>query len=172
MKKALWWPGLACPRRGCGATKPVRVEAAFAQERGALAFTLVEVVLSLGTAALMVGGLVAGYMQAVKVAEWSAYSLAANALALQGLEQTRAAKWDPRAYPASDLLVSANFPNRVEILDIPISKTNLVYATNRTTIRTVSTNPPLRYVQVDCTWAFVRRGVFTNTVCSLRAPDQ
>jgi type II secretory pathway pseudopilin PulG len=136
------------------------------------AFTLVEVILSLGIAVLMVGGLVTGYMQAVKVAEWSAYSLAANALALQGLEQTRAAKWDPRAYPASDQLVSANFPDRVEVLDIPISKTNLVYATNRTTIRMACTNPPLRFIQVDCTWTFVNRGVFTNTIFSFRAPDQ
>jgi hypothetical protein len=147
-------------------------QATFIKTGAEAAFTMVEAVLCLGIAALMVSGLVTGYMQSVKVAEWSAYSLAANALALQGLEQTRAAKWDPRAYPASDLLVSANFPDRVEILDIPISKTNLVYATNHTTIRTACTNPPLRFIQVDCTWRFVNRGVFTNTIFSLRAPDQ
>jgi hypothetical protein len=132
--------------------------------------SLVEVVVALGIAGVMVIGLVSGYMQTVRVAEWSNYSLAANSMALQGLEQVRAAKWDPEG--GVDQVQASLFPIRWDILDIPFTKTNIVYATNRTTISTVSFTPPLRMIQVDCTWRFFDRGVYTNTVFTYRAPDQ
>ncbi|MBU6399185.1 MAG: hypothetical protein KGS61_02615 [Verrucomicrobia bacterium] len=138
-------------------------------ERG---FTLAEVVIALALATLTVGGIVYGYIQAAERAEWSAYSLAAQSLAMQKIEQTRACKWDPMGYPPTDQLVSSNFPAEVEVMDIPLSGTNLVYATNTTTITAVSVNPALRMIEVECTWAFPRRGVFTNTVVTYRAPDQ
>ena len=115
---------------------------------------------------------VTGFIQTTKQAEWSAYSLAAQSLAMQCLEQTRAAKWDPLAYPAVDQLVSSNFLARIELLDIPLSKSNIVYATNIITLTTVSTQPALKMIRVECTWPFFDRGVFTNTVVSYRAPDQ
>ena len=34
----------------------------------------------------------------------------------------------------------------------PFSKTNIVYVTNYTSILTVSTNPPVKMVRVDCVW--------------------
>ena len=110
--------------------------------------------------------------QTTRQAEWSAYSLAAQSLASQSLEQSRAAKWDPKGYPATDQLVSSNFPLKVQILDIPMTGSNIVYATNITSISTVSVNPPLKMISVECIWRFLERGLFTNTVVSYRAPDQ
>ena len=138
----------------------------------ARAFTLVEVMMSMMVLGIMVTGIVAGYTQAIRQAEWSAYSLAANSLAMQPIERARAAKWDQYATPQTCMVVSANFPLETNILDIPISGTNIVYATNRTTITDISTSPPLKQISVECTWRFMNRGVFTNKVMTFRAPDQ
>lgn len=136
------------------------------------AFTLIEALISMLVLGIMVTGVVSGFMQCHRTAEWSAYSLAAQSLAMQPIEQARAAKWDPTKAVPMDQLVSSNFPNRVLVLDVPISGTNIVYATNRISIRTVSADPPLREIAVECTWSFPRRGTFTNTVLTFRAPDQ
>jgi Tfp pilus assembly protein PilV len=169
--------------------------------RGSEAFSLIEVVIALAVSAISILGIVEGYVFTAKRAEWSAYNLAAQSLAVQRLEQARAAKWDRLATPTVDELVSANFPTVVNILDIPVTangdasglaaqfpatlaaaaaltayaRTNditFVYATNYTSIWSVSANPPLKAVQVDCVWGFLSRGLFTNTVITYRAPDQ
>jgi hypothetical protein len=111
-------------------------------------------------------------LQAAKIAEWSSYSLAAQSLAIEGLEMARAAQWNPLGNPPVDELVSANFPVRVAIMDIPVSGDNIVYATNWTTIATISTTPALKLIRVDTVWSFPRRGLFTNTIATYRAPDQ
>lgn len=138
--------------------------------RRVAAFTLPELVISTAIAAISVGGVIYGYVMSAQSAEWSALNLAANSLAVQRMEQTRAAKWDRQATPPVDELT--NFPMRVEVLDIPISGTNIVYATNVTTITVVSTVPPLKMVRVDCSWRFASGRVFTNSVMTYRAPDQ
>jgi hypothetical protein len=145
---------------------------------GCAAFTLAEVAVALGISALLFGGVVMGFVQSAQRAEWSAYNLAAHSLAMQGVEQARAAKWDPSAPDAVDECLPAKFPTvGTNILDVPISGTNITYATNTWTITTVSTNPyPLKMIRVDCTWRFIKSGVssavFTNTVATLRAPNQ
>jgi prepilin-type N-terminal cleavage/methylation domain-containing protein len=133
-------------------------------------FTLVEVVMSMAVAGIMIVGLVSGYRQAVRVAEWSAYSLAANSIALQGLERARAAKWDPAG--GVDRLQNSYLTNTWEVLDIPGSISNAVYATNFYTFTAVSAAPPLKMVRVDCVWRFFNRGLYTNTVATYRAVDQ
>jgi Tfp pilus assembly protein PilV len=134
-------------------------------------YTLVEVLISIMLLGIMVTGIVAGYMQTQKQAEWSAYSLAAQSLAMQPLEQARGAKWDPYANPPVNQIT--NIPRRsTNILDVPISGTNIVYATNAVSIRMVTTNPPLMEIAVTNTWRFFNRSVFTNTVITYRAPDQ
>lgn len=135
-------------------------------------FTLAEVVISMAIASLAISGVIYGYVMTAQRAEWSSYSLAAQSLALQRIEQARACKWDPAGYPPVDELVSSNFGVVVDILDIPMSGTNVVYATNYTTITTVTANPPLRMIRVDCCWMFQKRGAFTNTVATYRGPDQ
>lgn len=134
--------------------------------------TMVEALLAMIVGGLMMAGVTNGFIHAMKQAEWSSYSLAANSLALQRLEQTRAAKWDPLASSPVDEVVSTNFPTDIQTLDVPISKTNVVYATNYTTILTISTNPPLKMIRVDCVWRFMSRRLFTNTVATYRAPFQ
>jgi len=136
------------------------------------AFTLAEVVISIAIAGVICGGIVYGYLGSAQNAEWSCYSLAAESLAMQRIEQARATKWDPRGYPPVDELIPANFPVSIEVLDIPTSGTNWVYATNVTTITTLSMNPPLKMIRVSCSWAFLTRGTFTNTIVTYRGPDQ
>jgi hypothetical protein len=97
--------------------------------------------------------------------------LAAESLALQRIEQARSCKWDPEASPPLDQLVASNFPPEVNILDIPVSGTNIVYATNFTTITDISSEPPLKAVVVQCVWNFKGRRNYTNTVVTYRAPD-
>lgn len=135
------------------------------------AFTLAEIVISTALGSITIGASIYGYVLAAKRAEWSGYSLAANSLAMQGVEQARACKWDPNAAVPIDQLVSSNFPMRVNILDIPITGTNIVYATNFTTISVVQTNPPLKMIRVDTLWMFMSDGPYTNTVVTYRAPD-
>jgi len=134
------------------------------------AFTLVEVVIAVAILALTFSGVIYGYVLSAQRAEWSAYSLAAESLASQGVEQVRSAKWDPGAWPLIDELPPTNFAT-VETLDVPMSGTP-VYATNRISVSNVSTNPSIRQIRVDCAWMFVKRGPFTNTMITFRAPDQ
>jgi len=136
------------------------------------AFTLMEVVISILIGAIMVWGIVSGYSESARRAEWSAYSLAAQSLASQGIELTRAAKWDTLSFPSVDQVVSSNFPTAINILDIPMTRTNIVYATNFTTITSIATDPPLKMVSVSTVWRFWNGNRFTNTVATYRAPDQ
>src|SRR5512139_2712378 len=82
------------------------------------AFTLVEALASMFILGLMVTGIVAGFTQSHRMAGWSAYSLAAQSLAMQPIEQARAAKWDPTKAVPVDELVASNFPVRVFVLDV------------------------------------------------------
>ena len=137
------------------------------------AFTLAEVVIAMAITVMSLGGVIMGYIFAMRQAEWSAYSLAAQSLANQRLEQTRAAKWDPRASPPVDEVVANNFPTvPTNVLDMPVSGTNMAYATNFTTISDVTNGGyPLKLIRVDCVWSF-RERVFSNTIATYRAPDQ
>lgn len=136
-----------------------------------LAFTLMEASIASAIAAMMFGGIIYGYIMSNRSAEWSAYSFAAQSLALQRLEQTRAAKWDPDATPVVDQLQGTNFLLDFKILDVPLTGTNITYATNVTTISTISTYPPLRMISVETTWQFIDGKIYTNTIVTYRAPD-
>ena len=132
--------------------------------------TLIEVVISVVIVALSIGGIMSVYTQASINAEWSAHSMAAQMMALGGLEQARAAKYDPLG--STDELVATNFPVKVDKLDTGTSLGVCTYATNTTTITTISTNPTVKMVRIDCTWTFPRKGIFTNSVYTYRAPNQ
>jgi len=144
----------------------------YTRSRRLRAFTLTEVVFSLALIGLTAGGIINGYIQSARVTDWQARSLAAESLAMQRVEQCRAAKWDTRSFPVVDQLVSSNFPTLTEQMDLPTVSTNASYATIYTTISTISSSPPLRMMQADCVWQFPGRGLFTNTVVTYRAPDQ
>jgi hypothetical protein len=148
---------------------------ACASRKRTLGFTLAEVITSIGLAALTFTGVIYGYAVTSDQAQWSASSLAAHSLAVQGVEQARAAKWDPQAWPPIDELRTTNY-SQVFPLDVPVAKGNIMYATNYISISTVSTVPPVRQLRADCVWRMLNgtrtRGLFTNTVVTLRAPDQ
>jgi len=144
----------------------------------ASAFTLVEVLISLIVLMLVMSGVLYGYVQANRMAEWSSQSLAAMSYADQGMEQLRSAQWNAEEYSSgsgqgtSDVLGPSFSTNQVDTLDIPstgapISATNYISSTQ------VSTNPPLRLLVSKVIWTFTLTGQsFTNTVVTLRAPDQ
>jgi hypothetical protein len=139
--------------------------------RRVAAFTLVEAVCATALALMTATALIHGYRLATRRAEWSGYSLAAHALASMGIEQARACKWDIRGWPVVDELIGDNFPPAVQVLDVPITGTNMVYATNFTTITTVSADPPLKMIRVDCVWPSFDGRLHTNTIVTYRAPD-
>ncbi len=137
---------------------------------GAAGFTLEEVVVAMAVAALTIGGVATGYVTKTKRAEWSAYSTAAQTAALQQIEQVRSARWDPLALPATDELVGANFPVTTAKLELSGPNATVAYVTNRTTITSLSANPPLKMIRVDSSWSFLARDPFTNSVTTFRSP--
>ncbi|MCX6896615.1 MAG: prepilin-type N-terminal cleavage/methylation domain-containing protein [Verrucomicrobia bacterium] len=153
------------------------------------AFTLVEVVVALAISVMLFSGIIVAYTQTCRRAEWSGYSLAAQALAIQQLEQARAAKWDRSINELASLTNLTSWVwdgtngsgYSVSVLDLPLAGTNnVVYATNRITVKMISVNnstvPPVKVqmVRVDTVWRWVSDKtpkLFTNTVATYLAPD-
>ena len=160
-------------------------------------FTLAEAVMSVFVATLVFGGIVTGYIQAAQRAQWSGYSLAAQAMAIQQLEQARATKWDTSGNPQDP----SSCPNQLiqfntltswsknattgewtgytnMMLNLPVSGTNIVSATNFVTVRFITiptTTIQVGMVQVDTVWPFSWSGttkLFTNTIANYYAPDR
>jgi len=151
----------------------MKIPGPLGQEKTEQACTLVEIVVSLMIVAVSMGGIITMYIQAAVRSEYSAHNLAAQMMALGGLEQARGAKYDPSGAPPTDELVASNFTARVDVLDVGYTSTVMSYATNTFTITTISTNPAVKMVRVDCTWRFPsRNAVITNTVTTYRAPNQ
>jgi Tfp pilus assembly protein PilV len=135
--------------------------------------TLVETIIALAIALIVITGLISGFIQSARQAESAAYFLAAQAQASQGLEQVRAAKWDPLTVTGGvDQVTNSYFPVDIRPLDVPGSSSRPVYGTNTTTITVISTNPPLKMIRVDCTWNFLGQRIYTNSMITYRAPDQ
>ena len=134
--------------------------------------TLVEVVIALSVTGLAIGGIVGGYNFCTAAAQKAALIQAASARAMERLEETRSAKWDATAWPNVDHLVASNFPAKTVTLDLSGSGSVTTSALLETQISGVSTNPPLKRVRVNCIWSFRGGPLITNSVETLRAPDQ
>ena len=149
------------------------------------AFTLIEVMIGFFIFGLVTAGMIYGYVEANRIAEWSSQSLAAMSYASQGMEQMRAVQWEAEEFSTTggnDALLPfmkiqsdgtfAYWTNQVDTLDIPttgapINVTNYIYVTP------ISTNPPLRQIVSRVVWTFRLTGqLYTNTMVTLRAPDQ
>ena len=144
---------------------------------GRKAFTLVEVLMCIAFTTILFSGIILSYNHSSYRAEWSGYSLAAQAQAIQQLEQARSAVWG--IYPAKDEIANVPMTNVVVKLDVPITGNNYVYATNYLTRRIItnSTTPLvlIYFLKVDCVWSMTRGGtkvVYTNTVGVYYGPDQ
>ncbi len=133
--------------------------------------TLIEVVVALLITGLAVVGIVNGYNYCTHSAQRAALSLAANARAMERLEETRSAKWDTSSWPQVDLLVATNFPDKTVTLDLSGSGKATATATIQTTIAQISSSPPLKRIRVDCTWTF-QGAKIVNSLETCRSPDQ
>jgi prepilin-type N-terminal cleavage/methylation domain-containing protein len=150
----------------------VNRENAAARSHRRAAMTLVEVIMALAIASLTLAGIVAGYAYCLTANVKTELMQAANAKALERLEQARSAVWAPnRAQPQDDLLAT-NFPDLSVTLDLPGSNPQGTLATIQTLIAPLSTNPPTRMIHVDCIWQFQGVEWVTNSVETIRAPDQ
>lgn len=156
-------------------------------------FTLAEVVVSIGIIAMVFGGTLAAYVQSARRAEWSGYSLAAQAFGMQEIERARSAVWDTSLGTEVNNITNLNLlgfqytgSNQTVrgythgILDLPYSGQNIVPVTNFVTIRKFYmnnvTNPPvqLQFLRVDTVWPFTRGTTvryFTNSMGTYFAPD-
>lgn len=153
-------------------------------------FTIVEVVIAAAIVAVVFGGIINGYIQAGKRAEWTGYSLAGQSMAQQYIEEARSAIWDPSQTPPVNEITNLNLMGlaytssnltwtgyQTNILDIPYSSSNYILATNYVTITldNITTNIQAEFLRVDTVWPFGHWNksinYFTNTVCTLISPD-
>ncbi len=148
------------------------------------AFTLIEVLVSIAILAMVMAGIIYGFAQTNRFAEWSSMSLAAQSYALQGLEQVRAGKWDLSSNPPQDdwpvpSSGITNLPPQSDIMDVPVSGAPY-YVTNyimeKTIVNAAAPTVQLREVWSQCVWVFHHPGyadqLYTNTVITYRAPDR
>jgi prepilin-type N-terminal cleavage/methylation domain-containing protein len=139
--------------------------------RANAAFTLVEVVMAIAILALVMAGMIYGYVQTNYRAEWSAMSLAAQSSAVESVEQARAAQWDVHVTSTDQLPSTTNYI-RTNVMLIPATGASVV-VTNYVAIINLLTNPPLRQIRADCAWQFpLTQAWFSNTVITWRAPDE
>ncbi len=134
--------------------------------------TLAEVVIALAITGLTLAGIVEGYTYSTTATVKAELVQAASARARQRLEEARSAQWDTASWPIVDQLVATNFPDEVVSLDTPGSTAGGTSATIRTKISQISLNPPIRGIRVDCIWRFRGAETITNTIETVRAPDQ
>jgi type II secretory pathway pseudopilin PulG len=132
------------------------------------ALTLVEVVLSLAIIGLVMAGVISGYTMCTRRSTWSVLSFAAQSSAAARMEQCVSVRWLPQYN--IDNLVGTSFLPTTNNLCTPVTRGNMVYGTNFTTINQISTYPPLKLIRVDCAWSFLG-AAHTNTVVTIRAPN-
>lgn len=146
------------------------------------AFSLVEVMIAFLIFGLVSAGLLYGYVQENRVAEWSSMSLGAQSYASQGVEQALAAKWDTEANGevTADFLPPTSYTQATNLIqidtnDVPQSG-NPLLLTNYLSVAWIDglTNGPyLREIKSQVVWRFpLTSKFFTNTIVTLRAPDQ
>jgi prepilin-type N-terminal cleavage/methylation domain-containing protein len=143
-----------------------------ARRFGESGMTLAEVVVAMAIAGLAIAGIINGYTFSTNSAQKAAMALAANARALERIEETRSAKWDLSAYPAIDQLVPTNFPTRTVTLDKAGVGNVVTTATVITEITQISSTPPLKRIRVSCIWRYKGSPAMTNVIETCRAPDQ
>lgn len=143
------------------------------RRRSPQAFSLAEVLVCVVVSLVMFAGVLLGFVQSSYRAEWSGYSLAAQAQAIQAMELARSAKWDVNDNPPVNELTNMVLTN-VALLDMPVNGTNRVYATNFVSLALITNGTSMYYkVRVDTVWPFTWKTtrVYTNTVIDYFAQD-
>ena len=145
--------------------------------RGKAAFTLVEVMIAFVLMVTVLTGVFFSYSQANRLVEYSSMSLAAQSFASQGLESARSFQWDQEAptngiglWPTTNSTTPEWITN--DVLDVPQTG-NFLYATNYVYEFTNEASPPLWELKSVVVWTFpLTHKLYTNTVTTLRAPDE
>ncbi|MGA3162756.1 MAG: prepilin-type N-terminal cleavage/methylation domain-containing protein [Verrucomicrobiota bacterium] len=140
------------------------------KQKAGAGFTLVEVVMSIAILALVMGGMLCGYVQTNRRAAWSSMSLAAQSFASQWAEQTRA---------ATDNELHSGKYTRTSSMFVPGTAWS-VLVTNYVSITNVYVNPQVWQIRVDCVWQFPlttvwttnKSAIFSNTVITWRGARQ
>ena len=155
--------------------------------------TFWELLIAVVIVAVVFGTIIQSYLAVGTREQWTGYSLAAQSMGIQLIEQSRSAVWDMSigknevtnlnlmgwSNNASAMTVTGYTTN---ILDVPWKGTNYILATNYVTIRTLYENNyslvpvQLQLVKVNTVWPFIgwKRGqlrYYTNTVITYLAPD-
>ncbi|MSR64415.1 MAG: type II secretion system protein [Verrucomicrobiae bacterium] len=133
--------------------------------------TLVEVVLAVGIFGLVFGTVLKGLVQANLRASWISFDTAASRIAEQRIEQAQNARWEPDT--PIDEVIPSNFPTNTYVLDTNPGGSTTVLATSTIQIASV-TNGTIVYkvLTSEVKWMFLNRGPFTNSVVTVRSPDQ
>ena len=179
------------------ASPPERIRRA--RREAGFVLTFWEVLIAVVIVALVFGTIINGYLAGAVKTEWTGYSLAAQSLSVQTLEQARSAVWDI-AMAKNELTNMINAKNAIasmssydsssqittivmtNLLDVPWKGGNFTMATNYVTIQPVNesgtfgTTVQLQFVRVDTVWPFTGWGnhslkYYTNTTCTYIAPD-
>ena len=135
-------------------------------------FTLVETLISILIMGLVFAGTLLAYTRAAERAEWSGYSLAAQAQCTRVMEQFHSVLWDTQVYPNHD--DTTNIPSpQITVLDLPMKGTNAVWVTNTCAVAAFTNSGPsyFKMITVQTTWPWKGR-TFTNILVTYRAPDQ
>jgi hypothetical protein len=172
----------------------------FPARRGTAAMTFMEVLIALLIVVMVFGAIINGYISSAIRGEWTGYSLAAQSMGLEAIEQARSAKWDTGINEVTNLAVfNPNYNSTTHtftgyttnVLDVPMKANSPILATNFISIRMFNENndpnpnmPQLQMIRVDTVWPFVGwngfagtnrssfvQTYYTNTVCTLIAPD-
>ena len=153
--------------------------------------TFMEVLIALLIVVMVFGAIINGYISTSIRCQWTGYSLAAQSMGIQAIEEARSAKWDIGVNEITNLAMSGFSYNSTtltatgyttNILDVPMKASNPILATNFISIRMFNENNSstlpiqLQMIRVDTVWPFVGWSKFsltyyTNTVCTLIAPD-
>jgi prepilin-type N-terminal cleavage/methylation domain-containing protein len=162
------------------------------RKRLARAFTLAEVMVALAILAVAFGGILKAYIQSARQAQWAGYTLAAESLSIQTLEQARGAVWDTTV--GKNQITNLNLKGwtwtttaqggtgsgwMTNILDLPLSGTNnAVIATNFVTVKlfslSVQPHVQMQMVTVDTVWSaagFGGKRIFTNRTATYYGMD-
>jgi type II secretory pathway pseudopilin PulG len=159
-----------------------------------LAFTLAEVVISISIIMIVYGSLISAYIMSMYRSEWAGENLSAQAAALKVLEAAQAATYKFQSGVLTDQITNINLLSMTSskdannndvwtgyttnVLDLPISGTNVVWVTNYCTISLVvlpftSVNY-VHMVRVDTVWPFAWYGkqyLYTNSIADYMSPD-
>lgn len=151
-------------------------------KKHASAFALMEVVISVLILAMVLSGLIYGYVQINRSSEWNALSLVGQAYATEYVEQARSAQWNSQMWPITngpgtgDELYPTNTPyTRIDTNYSAMGQSQVV--TSTITVITITNlytnNINMREIRADSWWKFPPTGkLFTNTVITQRGPDQ